>query len=197
MDIGDRIRKIRKQQNRTLDDVAGKSGITKSMLSKIETGATVPAVATLSRIASSLGVEVSALVDRASGSTTVYTPAAQLESAPRVKTEKGYSFFAFGTRRFDKRMQPYLFVARKEDVAAHGLSHEGEEFVYVLAGSMKYRVGSVEYTLSEGDSLYFDAEDEHELRPITDEVRYLGVFAGREGDSRSATHNPRPSIRSG
>jgi len=56
----------------------------------------------------------------------------------------------------------------------------GEEFIYVLAGKMKYRVGNIEYTFGQGDSLYFDAEDEHELDPISKQVKFLAVFVERQ-----------------
>ena len=45
---------------------------------------------------------------------------------------------------------------------------------------MRYRVGAVEYLLGPGDALYFDGEAEHALEPLTDEVRYLGVFVEPE-----------------
>ncbi len=72
-----------------------------------------------------------------------------------------------------------LFTARKRDVKHGPLSHSGEEYVYVLEGEMKYRVGAAEYRLRPGDSLYFDAEDEHDFLPITNHVKYLGLFVER------------------
>ena len=184
MNIGQRIRKFRKQQHRTLEAVAGQAGITKSMLSKVETGATMPAVATLSRVAAALGVPVATLIDESDQAATVYTAAANTKKAPPVRTTKGYSFFAFASRRVGKTMQPYLFTARRRDVKPEPLSHAGEEFIYVLEGEMKYRVGAIEYTLRPGDSLYFDAEDEHDFQPITADVKYLGMFVERGQNPR-------------
>jgi quercetin dioxygenase-like cupin family protein len=177
--IGARIRKIRKLQARTLDQVASQSGITKSMLSKVETGSTVPAIATLSRIAAALGVSASSLLETGGQQTTLVSRAADIAPAKMPKTEKGYSFFTFASSRNDKVMQPYLFIASKNDISGKALSHGGEEFVYVLEGEMHYRVGSTRYTLREGDSLYFDAEEEHDLEPISRQVKYLAVFSDR------------------
>ncbi len=73
-------------------------------------------------------------------------------------------------------MQPLLFVARKGEVKEHHVSHEGEEFLYVLEGEMRFQVGAVEYLLRSGDSLYFDATEEHGVMPISDEVRYIDIF---------------------
>ena len=75
-----------------------------------------------------------------------------------------------------QRMQPYLFIARKGMVRDDPLTHAGEEFAYVLEGSMEYRVGSVRYTLEPGDSLYFDSAEVHGLKPVSAVVKYLAVF---------------------
>jgi transcriptional regulator with XRE-family HTH domain len=176
MEIGARIRKLRRRQNRTLQAVADKCDFTKSLLSKIENGHTVPPVATLTRIAAALGVSTSALLDGAGQSGTVHTPAAEVKKKGLVTTDKGYSFFTFAAARTEKLMQPFLFEVRKGQVRKHKLTHTGEEFLYVLEGEIKYRVGATEYLLSPGDSLYFDAESEHQVTPVSQRARYLAVF---------------------
>jgi transcriptional regulator with XRE-family HTH domain len=179
-DIGARIRKIRRMQARTLNDISKRAGITKSMLSKVETGSTVPAIATLSRIAAALGTSASSLLDSGRPQTTLATRAGDLSPAAMPRTEKGYRFFPFASSRNDKAMQPYLFIASKGGISGKALSHGGEEFVYVLEGDMNYRVGNTRHTLHAGDSLYFDAEEEHDLEPLSRQVRYLAVFSERK-----------------
>jgi transcriptional regulator with XRE-family HTH domain len=181
MEIGARIRKLRRRQNRTLQAVADRCGFTRSLLSKIENGRTVPPVATLTRIAAALGVSTSALLDDAGQTGTVHTAAAERHGKGLVKTDKGYSFFTFAAGRADKLMQPFLFEARKGQVKRHRLSHTGEEFLYVLEGEVRYRVGTTEYHLSAGDSLYFDSESEHEVTPVSKLARYLAVFVEPPG----------------
>lgn len=177
MELGHRIRQIRLEQNRTLEDVAGQCGLTKSFLSKIETGKSVPTVSSLMNIADALGVKVSVLLDDEGFSGTVFTEAICLDEEHMIKTDKGYSFCGIAMERRNKNMQPYIFHAKKGEVLTQGLSHDGEEFVYVLEGQVKYRVGSQEYLLKEGDSLYFDSLLEHELDPVSDVVRFLAVFS--------------------
>ena len=72
--------------------------------------------------------------------------------------------------------QPLSLYRQNVGVKKQALKHRGEEFVFVLEGRMKYRVGATEYTLGPQDSLYFDAEEEHDLEPLTKRVRYLAVF---------------------
>src|SRR5690606_20473416 len=122
---------------------------------KIETGKTVPPVATLTRIAAALGAPVSAFLDDAQDHGTVVERASGHRPPAMTRTDKGYRFFAFAARRPGKLMQPLLFEARRGGVRNQALSHSGEEFVFVLEGKMKYRVGNTEYLLGPGDSLYF------------------------------------------
>ena len=193
--MGTRLRRLRLQQGRTLADVAMACDLTRSMLSKIETGAASPAVGTLLRIARALGVHVSVLLDETTTASTVYTPAAQLATPLLSTTDNGYAFHAFASARSDKHMQPLLFVAHRDQVSHRTpLRHPGEEFIYVLEGSMRYRVGATEYSLKAGDSLYFDAMEDHDFEPVSETVVFLGVF-----EVPPATQNklPRPSPRPG
>lgn len=176
MNIGERIRQIRKRQQRTMQEIADVCGFTRSLLSQIETGKTVPPLATLTRIADALGVSVSALLNDQNGAATIHTKHDALENADLIQTEKGYRFLAIAAGRGDKLMEPILFEARRGEIKRKALSHRGEEFVFVLDGQMRYRVGSVEYLLDKGDSLYFDAEQEHDLEPISEVVRFLAIF---------------------
>jgi transcriptional regulator with XRE-family HTH domain len=174
--VGANIRLLRRRQHRTLQQVADASGFSKSLLSKIETGRIFPPVATLVKIAEALGTKVSALLGGDGDGAPVCTPAASAEDGT-VRTENGYWIFPFATGRASKRIQPFLFVARRGEVKEHHVSHEGEEFLYVLEGEMKFQVGAVEYTLRAGDSLYFDAREDHGVMPVSDVVRYIDIFA--------------------
>ncbi len=177
MDLGKRIRLIRREQKRTQEEISEICGFTKSMLSKIESGSAMPAVSTLMKIANALGVKVSDLLEEQSSNDTVMVSASQYKDVSKwLNTNKGYSFYPFASSRHNKIMQPYIFIARKGDINKHTFSHEGEEFIYVISGKMRYSVGSSEYLLSAGDSLYFNSLNEHTVVPISEEVKYLAVF---------------------
>jgi transcriptional regulator with XRE-family HTH domain len=185
-DIHSRIRTLRRLQNRTLKDIADSCGFTVSLLSKIESGKTTPPIATLQKIADALGVGLSDLLDSKNQKSSVLTKGQILHVQSPTITDKGYGFHVLASERNEKMMQPFLFVAEQGAIKPGPMSHSGEEFIYVLDGRMNYRVGDVTYTLGPGDSLYFDAEEDHDLEPITPTVRYLGLFTARPSsrDSR-------------
>ncbi|CAH1191467.1 MULTISPECIES: helix-turn-helix domain-containing protein [Paenibacillus] len=175
MELGSKIRKLRLEQNRSQEEIAQACGFTKSLLSKIENGKTVPPIGTLIRIAESLGTKISMLLDDNDFNGTVYTPKAS-NMEKMVQTDQGYAFSAIAAKRPEKLMQPFYFVVQKGKTGKRTFSHVGQEFIYVLEGTMIYYVGKEEYTLNAGDSLYFDSVENHKYVLVSDEVKYLSVF---------------------
>jgi transcriptional regulator with XRE-family HTH domain len=175
LNIGGQIRRLRLEQRRTQQDIAMACGFTKSLLCKIESNAVVPTVATLVKIGGALGVKVSTLIESDGDITTVHTKDSQVKR-DIVKTERGLWIFPFASGHKGKRMQPFMCVIRKGEVKEHHMVHEGEEFMYVLEGEMRIKVGSEDFLLQPGDGLYFNSTDEHQVFPLSDEVKYLNLF---------------------
>lgn len=176
MEIGSRIRMLRNQQNRTLQEVADACGVSKALLSKIETAKIVPALATLSKIAQTLGVKISALMEESNSDRVVFTPNLSHSPAAFVLTNPGYRLFAFAPQFLNKKMQPILINSIKGEVKHHSVAHEGEEFIYVLEGEVSIHIGSVQYTLQKGESIYFETMQEHGVEPVSDAAVYLDVL---------------------
>jgi len=175
LDIGDRIRMLRIRQKRTLQEIADASDLSRSMISKIENNKTVPSVAALVKIAKALGTNISSLLEHDAWLNAIFTPAEKAEEN-LTTTDKGYAIYPFASEYHEKKMQPFFFVAKKGEVKPHELSHEGEEFIYIIRGALKMQVGEVEYVLRKGDSLYFNSLQKHGILPITEEVAYLDIF---------------------
>lgn len=174
--LGSHIRKLRLEQHRTQQEIADACGFTKSLLSKIERNKVMPPIATLVKIANALGTRVSVLIE--SGRNVASVKATGAEAAEQLtSTEQGYWIHPYATRFRSKRMQPFMFVVRKGEVKEHHLAHEGEEFIYVLSGSVRVQVGPDEHMLNPGDALYFDAGHTHQVIPVSEEARYLDIFA--------------------
>jgi transcriptional regulator with XRE-family HTH domain len=175
LNIGERIKILRISQKRTLQEIADASDLSKSMISKIENNKTVPSVAALVKIAKTLGTNISTLLEQEGWLNAILTKKNKA-GKNLTATEKGYSFYPYASEYHEKKMQPFLFVARKDEVKKHELSHEGEEFIYIIRGQMKMKVGDTEYLLAAGDSLYFNSLQRHGIEPVTDEVAYLDIF---------------------
>jgi len=135
----------------------------------------MPSVATLVKIAHHLGTTISNLMEQDGWATAIMTTREEAETK-LLLTEKGYSVFPYASAFHEKKMQPFLFTARKGEVTPHELSHEGEEFIFIIEGEMKMKVGDTEYNLKKGDSLYFNTIYKHGIIPVSDLVVYLDIF---------------------
>ena len=175
LNIGDRIKMLRITQKRTMQEIAEASDLSKSMISKIENNKTVPSVAALVKIAKALGTNISNLLEQ-NGWVNAIITSRQKALENLTSTDKGYAIYPYASEYHEKKIQPFLFVARKGEVIPHELSHEGEEFIYVIKGQMKMQVGEISYLLSGGDSLYFNSVQKHGIMPVSEEVMYLDIF---------------------
>lgn len=173
--IGHRIKSIRMLQKRTIQDLANGSDLSKSMISKIENNKTIPSIAALIKIASSLGVSVSDILEAEETLSAEFTAASDFKKNI-TRTDKGYHIFPFASKYHHKKMQPFLIKAKRGEVKEHQLTHEGEEFIYVISGVLRFKVSGTTYELEEGDSLYFNALEYHGMQPASEEVVYLDIF---------------------
>jgi transcriptional regulator with XRE-family HTH domain len=173
--IGNHIRRLRKSQQLTLQNVADKCGFTKSLLSKIETGSVLPPVSTLVKIAGALGTNVAALMTEGNSLDCVFIPAGEnVESAP---TESGYAVLPLAVEIKEKKMQPCIFSILAKDLNDKPNSHLGEEYIFILEGSMDFRVGENTYTLAPKDSIFFNSIREHYVTTVhSAKVVYLNIF---------------------
>lgn len=175
LNIGDRIKMLRVSQKRTMQEIAEASELSKSMISKIENNKTVPSVAALVKIAKALGTNISNILEQNGWENAIITTKLKAQDN-LTKTDRGYSIYPYASEYHEKKMQPFFFVAKKGEVIPHEVSHEGEEFIYVISGQMKMQVGEVEYILTTGDSLYFNSILRHGIMPMSEVVTYLDIF---------------------
>lgn len=162
--LGQRLRRIRKQNNWTLSDVAERSGIAISTVSKIERGLMSPSYQRFMQLADGLGVDVSELFTSegetfAPGSFTL-TRAGEAEP----HATGGYFYEMLGADLRNKQMIP-MFSSLKshetQELPAFN-KHAGEEFLMVLEGTLEVRFEDREpVRLGVYDSIYFDSKMGH------------------------------------
>jgi transcriptional regulator with XRE-family HTH domain len=174
--IGLHIRKLRQLQHQTLQNIADKCGFTKSLLSKIESGKVVPPMSTLVKIACALNTNMADLMAEGDNIDCIFIPSDHKGVEP-VLTVSGYKVLPLAVEFRQKRMQPMLFTIRPEDLNDKVNSHPGEEYIYVLEGTMEFRVGTKVFILHTGDSLFFNSVIDHYITQVlSDQVKYLDIF---------------------
>ena len=151
------VRAIRKERKLTLEALAAQTDLTKSYLSKIERGQSSPSIAVAMRIAHSLNVDVGQLfADDASRSRIAIDRAQGRPSAER--------YHPIAPRMLGKVMSPFIVRPGIDFANDPHSEHGGQEFIYVVTGSIELHHDTEIFTLNSGDGVYFDASLNHQMR---------------------------------
>lgn len=165
--IGHQIRRERKIHKLRLKDLAEATGLSISLISKIEHNKVDPSLSTLHRLAKALDTSVSALFLREEGLDRVVHKPAERPVAGRVQGMvdwEGIVAEVMVPYREGRLLEGFIFLMEPGGHSGGRLQHDGEECGYVLEGQLELDVGDVHYHLEAGDSFFFSSEIPHAYR---------------------------------
>ncbi|HLS27104.1 MAG TPA: XRE family transcriptional regulator [Opitutales bacterium] len=185
--LAQRIREIRKKRILTLEQLAERSQLTQSVLSKVENSRVTPSLSALSRIAAALGVTLSELVegiDEERPMTVMRHGEAPLFHDDHSNEQR--EFRSLAPTRHQKRIEPLIGkLAAKTDWQPLPVQND-ELFIYVIKGALEIRSGDEKCELKTGDSLYLDATDSVETQnPTSSPAEFLCILTGKKLPSGS------------
>jgi transcriptional regulator with XRE-family HTH domain len=169
--IGKKIRELRKQANLVLQDLSDRTGLSKPLLSQIEKEVVSPPIATLLKISMALNVNIGFFFQDDYPEEKVVLvrrdESKVMDSRYFGREESGYYYEALAYKKSKKYMEPFLveFKRMKAEKLSY-FSHEGEEFIYLLEGTLEFRTENQQYILYPGDSLYFESSIPHAYRAL-------------------------------
>ncbi|MEO1106557.1 MAG: XRE family transcriptional regulator [Pseudomonadota bacterium] len=172
LDLGVRVRELRKARNWTLEQAATQAGLARSTLSKIENGQMSPTYDALKKLA--IGLEISV--------PQLFTPPQRDQVIGRMAVTRVGDGTAHATATYEhellaetltkKQMLPYRarVRARSMDEFDGWVRHDGEEFLYVLTGVVRLYTEFYEpVEMRRGDSAYYDGSMGHNVVSVSDE----------------------------
>jgi len=172
LDLGARVRELRKARNWTLEQAASQAGLARSTLSKIENGQMSPTYEALKKLAVGLQISVPQL----------FTPPQREQVNGRMAVTRNDEGADYATATYEhellaesltkKQMLPYRarVRARSMDEFDGWVRHDGEEFLYVLTGIVKLYTEFYEpIEMRRGDSAYYDATMGHNVISVSEE----------------------------
>jgi transcriptional regulator with XRE-family HTH domain len=168
LNIGAKIKKLRLANKLTLQTVAKEVGFSPALISQIENNNVSPPIATLSRIAKFFDVKIGTFfTEEEEECRFEIVHANERKSIPkvitRVGTTHGYSYESLSFRKQNKKMEPFIITVTDRAQEESTYSHDGEEFIFIIKGTVELILNDERIDLEEGDSAYFDSSIKHRL----------------------------------
>jgi transcriptional regulator with XRE-family HTH domain len=178
--LGLSIKRERTRQQLTIAVLAGLTGLSSGMISKIENGQASMSLDSLLRLARSLGVSAARLFAdvEADEGAAQHIPAGMGMEVVRRGTRRGHTYHLLSYNRGPVRLfEPFLISMDDKAEEFPLFEHPGTEFIYMLQGKIEYRYGKRSYVLSPGDSLTFKGSVPHGPKKLIKlPIRFLSTF---------------------
>lgn len=192
--IGARVRAFREARGMDLATLAETANLSPAFLAGLEKGDIYPPIGTLQKVARALDVRLGTFLDDQESADPVISriedfPDGRHKGASPSRPWAGgaasaemphpaYVYQVLGKGKSDRNMEPFCveFFPQPADDAPNLSSHQGEEFILVLAGRLGVHYGRESFELSPGETIYYNSIVPHALTALDGEpVRVLGV----------------------
>ena len=161
MPVGKRIKKARVGKKMSFDSLANDTGFSVDFIRRVEAGKITPPVGSLLQISRALGVNSGELLNENKSS---------MRDRIRADTQRteNYAYTNLTPGAEKKHLSAFrVKIDAMKDHEGVSYNHTGEEFVYVLKGSIEVVVGDHVNTLGPGDSLSFNSGVHHHMKNIS------------------------------
>lgn len=189
-EIGAKIRAIRRRKKMSLQELGDRVGLSRSFLSQMESGASNPSIGSLKEIANALDITLAELFDDEpnSGGEVNHADKSRASKVEIVRADRRKMLVWPGadgreyllTPDLHRKLQVQLAVMEPGHSSGDPYNHpvgDGEEFGFIIDGTLEVTVGGEVHVLNAGDSIYFSSDMYHHMRVVGDEtVRAVWVM---------------------
>jgi transcriptional regulator with XRE-family HTH domain len=173
--IAARIKELREIAGISAESFANELDIEKELLFEFEKGETDIPVGFLYKVAHRFNLELSALLRGDEPKLHVYSVTRKGKGL-NVDRRKQYKYESLASNFVHKKAEPFI-VTVEPGTGMEFNSHPGQEFNYVLAGTLMVVVAGHEVTLNEGDSIFFDANYQHAMKALNEKpAQFLAII---------------------
>ncbi|MCD8388146.1 MAG: XRE family transcriptional regulator [Bacteroidales bacterium] len=177
MEVAARLAGLRDALDLTVEEMARECHISPDLLRNYESGTADIPVSFLHGLASTYGVELTALMFGSEPKMSTYS-VTRAGKGVKVERTKAYSYQDLAAGFRNRIMAPFMVtVEPKEHQELTLNTHQGQEFNYIVDGELEMTVGGKVMTLRTGDSIMFDAQLPHGFRVMGDKpARFIAII---------------------
>jgi quercetin dioxygenase-like cupin family protein/DNA-binding XRE family transcriptional regulator len=176
--IAERLKGFREIAEISPESLAKKLGVSNTVYSNYESGQTDIPVGFLMSFAQHFNIELSVLLSGENPKLRVYCVVRKGKGLKEDR-RKQYKYESLATNFINKKAQPFMVTVEPsaDNVSVDFNSHPGQEYNYVIEGSMKLFIDTHEIILNEGDSIYFDSGFKHAMKALNNkDVKFLAII---------------------
>lgn len=163
MDIGKKIKRLRKKNDLTQEELAGRCELTKGFISQLERNLTSPSIATLIDILDALGTNLNEFFSDEEDEQIVFTEQDYFE----LENEELNHVIKWVIPNAQKNsMEPIMVELDSYGKSKLDSPHEGEEFGYVVTGNIKLHLGKDSFKVRKGESFYYKSNENHYIENV-------------------------------
>jgi len=161
--IGQKLRKLRRADSLTQEELASRADLTKGYISQLENDATSPAISTLRDILDVFGVSISEFFAEPHESQVVFGK----ESTVVATDENGVRVELLVPGAQNRTMDPALVTLQPGEAMEEQSLHEGEEFGFLLSGRIELALDDKVYVVKKHECFFFPSNQRHAVRNIS------------------------------
>ena len=164
IEIAQRIKGLREILDYSIDEMAEATSVTSEEFAALENGECDFSFTFLFKCAEKFGVDMIELVTGENPKLSFYSVVRNGHGLP-IKRRSGFNYFHLGATKQNKLCEPFLVTAPynedEQEKPIHLSTHEGQEFDYILSGSLKVNLDGHFEVLNPGDSVIYDSGHPH------------------------------------
>lgn len=168
--VTEKIRTLCADKNISKEELAERAGLTLEQIHLITTSDRIPSLASLIKLSRALGVRLGTFLDDSEHFGPVVNRATDALRAAGFSSQLStgnshMDFYSLAASKAGRAMEPFI-IRINPDTESEKIpsSHEGEEFIYVMQGSVEVHYGTDIFELNVGDSIYYDSIVEHLIK---------------------------------
>lgn len=161
MQIGTKLKELRVQKSLTQEELADRAELSKGFISQLERDLTSPSIATLVDILQCLGTNLEEFFSGTSAEQVVFKKSDYFEKEDAALHNRIEWIIPNAQKN---RMEPILLTLAPEGSTYPDNPHEGEEFGYILSGSVELCIGNKRFKAKKGESFYFLPNKTHYIK---------------------------------